>query len=312
MTHILDDRIAQAKAQVERERELRAALAPRRERLTEQTYLVRRIETCLGEIDARLRSLESFGLGSLVESLFGAKQKKIDDNRAQLAEFESQFSEANTQLEELERGVAAMEAELTELEPAKAALAAAYDEKAKAMVESGSPDADKFRRIEQEFSNARALVTRVERTAESGRQLLKHLETLDRTVRNAKSNRRMAGAAMGAVGAIVKSAVASTGPKAVVRFVQDSLQRFTTELAALPLSDHPDDADLFRIRNELESYQARLAADIGGISGWDQIDTLPAQQETRAALSHLKTMAAELRKTVEAIEQQRAAVLERT
>jgi len=311
MTHILDDRIAKFKAQVERERELRAALAPRRERLTEQIYLVRRIETCLDEIDARLRSLESFGLGSLVESLFGAKQKKIDDNRAQLAEFETQHSEASTQLEDLERGVAEIESELASLENAQSALAVAYDEKAKSVLAGDGAIADELRRIEQEWTDARTLVSRVERTAESGRQLLKHLETLDRTVRNAKSNRRMAGAGLGVVGAIVKSAVASTGPKAVVRFVQDSLQRFTTELSALPLSDNPDDQDLFRIRNELEAYQARLATDLAALSGWDQIATVPAQQETRAALSHLKTMAAELHKTVEAIEQQRAAILER-
>jgi len=306
----LETRITRETERVSRGRELRAALPAQREKLAEKTHLVNRVEACLDEVSAQLNSLRSFGLGSLVESLFGAKQKKIDDFRAQASEFEAQLTVADEELGDIERQVTAMTEELSQLDGAEAALQALLDEKAAAVVSRGDQQSAELERVTQERDNARAAMAKVEKAAEAGRQLLKHLESLDRAVREARGKRRFAGRGGGIVGQIIGGAVASLGPKSVLRYVQDGLRRFTGEISELPLTENPDDMDLARICGELEAFGARVAAECSGMSSWDQIATLPVEQDVRAALQHLKTLSANLKPTLEALEQQRANLIE--
>lgn len=306
----LDEKLAQAAGQMDRVRDLRASLPSAREKLTEQTHLVNRLEACLEGVMRKLAELESFSLGGLLASMVGGKEKKIDDFRAQVAEYETQFTSAAQQLASLEQKVSEIEDELAQLgDPAKA-LSDLRDEKAASILARGDARADELRRLSDEWNNARAVSAKIEKSAEAGRQLLKHLESLDRAVRNAKGNRRLSGGGAGVVGKIITNAVAGMGPKSVLRFVHDGVRRFNAEVGEIPVTDHPDEQDLMRIRAELQAFGERLSVEMSGLTSWDQIATLPVEQDVRAALHHLKSMSANLKPTLDALDQQRAALID--
>ncbi len=101
----------------------------------------------------------------------------------------------------------------------------------------------------------------------------------------------------------MNQAVASMSPKAANRYVTDAMRRFAREVAALPLSDHHDDVDLARIAAEMEAFQT-------GVTNWDDVATLPMQQQLQVAMSHLKDWVTELQPQVAVLEQQRHDLIE--
>ncbi len=310
MSETIQARIAQARQQVEDWRQTKADLPRVTEELSQRTHHLNRVEACLVEIEEQLRALESFTLTGLFESLLGNKQGKLDRCRAELADLEKQFEEALASVEPLQEQVRLIEEQITRLGGAEEALRAVCEEKAESLMAGDGDSPRELRQLTTDLEAAKKLLRGIQKALETGRQLLKHLESLDRAVRNAKGNKRMCGGLRGAVGGLIKNAVASMGPKSAIGYVSDALQRFHRELGELPLADHPDDTDLIRIRGELEVFQARLSTELSGIAGWEQIATLPIQQDVQVAQSHLKSMLTIAESHVQGLEQQRTRIIE--
>jgi hypothetical protein len=304
--------VAAAKERLVEWQEVKASLPPARERLSEQAHRLRRVEACVDEVEQKVRALESFTLTGLIDSLLGQKQRKLDERRAELEEFEKQLKESESAFTAVEQQVQALEAQLAQLEGAEAAFGAACEQQAQVVLASGGAAAAQLHKTSEELAAAQAVFRTAQKAMETGRQLSKHLESLERAVRNAKHNKAMSGSLRGAVGSIIKESVASMGPKSAIRYVADAAQRFVCELGELPLTDHQDDVDLARIRAELETFHVRLTAELSGFAAWEQIETLPVQQQVREALSHLKDWSNELQPTVAALEQQRHEIIERS
>ncbi len=310
MSDEMNARIAEVKDQLLHWQQAKAELPRAREKLTEETHRLHRLEACIEELEQQIHALETFSFTSLVESLTGGKQRKLDERRAELAEFEPQLQEALTAFQEVEKQVAELEAAVTEGAGAEAAFRAACQEKERAILSRGDEQSQKLAAVVQEFEAVSTVLRAAQKAQEIGRQLGKNLESLDRAVRNAKHNKRLAGNNIGAIGRVMNQAVAGMAPKSATQPVVDGLRRFVRELGELPLSDHHDDVDLARIRAELEVFQTRLTAELATLMNWEDIQTLPVQQQLQVAMSHLKDWIADLTAQAAAVEQQRNDLIE--
>jgi hypothetical protein len=309
MNAIDGTRLETIRERLTRWREARAALPQAREKLTEESYRLRRAEACVEEIQARIRRLESLSVSSLMHSLLGKKQHTLDQRSDELVQFEQQQQEAEAAVRAAQEYVEQLESQLADGDGAEEEYRSVVEERAQTILDADGEAAQRLAQITREWESAKTELRLVQRAAETGRQLAKHLQSLDSAVRNAKHNKALSGGLRGAVGGLINDAVASMGPKSAIRYVAESAQRFVRETAELPLTE--EHANLMQVRAELEAYRACLA-DLSGITTWDQINTLSAEQNVTAANSQLKEWQNDAQLQVQALEQDRNELIEKT
>lgn len=302
--------IANAKERLEERRALLSELPRAREKLTEEAHRVQRIECRLEEVGQLIGSLESFTLSGLLESLLGRKVQKLDAYRAELSELETEFEPACAALENLEHQVQGLEQQFAEREGAEEALRSLCEQKVSLLLQRNDETSRQLSEITEQFETAEAYLRGVAKALETGKQSLKHLESLDRAARNARHNKRMSAELRGAVGGLIKDAVAAGGPKAALRYAADALGRFSRQIGELPLGDHPADIDLLRIRTVAEEFQRQLCEEFSSIHRCDEVVTLPMQEQVQIAVSHLQEMLKNTEPQVEALREQRLRFIE--
>ncbi len=301
--------LAEARRRLDAFQDMKAALPAVRDEHARRSFELNQIEARMVETEQRLQSLQSFSLTSVLESIGGQRQRKIDEGRDLLAKLDEAFQAAQQAADEIAEQIAEMERDLVESDSVQEAFRAACDAKVESIVAAGGPDAERLSGIAGQIDALRASLRVAQKAQETGRQLLRHLESLDRAVRHARGNRRMSTALGGPVGGIIKNAVASMAPHSATRYVADGLKRFCAELGELPLGDHPDDADLIRVRAELDVFRERLTTDHSGIMGWDQIATLSPETDVQTAASCLKTFITDVEREIAELESERLAIL---
>lgn len=290
-------------------RDAAAKLPIAREELARRQFELSRIEADIADAEERLNALQSFSLTSILESIGGQKQRKLDEVRDVLTALDGTIRAAQRSVDEIAEQVRELEQSIHDLDGAEVEFRVSCEAEVERRIAAGGTEAQRLTEIAERVAGLRTSSRAVRKAEESGRQLLRHLESLDRSVRNARGNRRMSTALAGPVGGIIKNAVASIAPHSATRYVADGLKRFCAELGELPLGDHPDDADLIRVRAELDAFRERLTTDHSGIMGWDQIATLAAETDVQKAASCLKSFLVDVEREVADLESQRLAIL---
>ncbi|MEK6797997.1 MAG: hypothetical protein AABZ12_03450 [Planctomycetota bacterium] len=282
----LKARLYDATQRYETWQRLRAELPGSHERCSSQMYQFNRLEAALEQAQQEVHRLESFSISGLMDSLLGRKEAKLSAERERLSTLQAECDEAGQAVGDLDTEVRRMEEQLKALQDAETGFQTVCDEAERCILDAGGPECDPLRTVVEQFQTLMERQRRLKRGMDCGKQVLDKLNTLSRTVSQAKGKMAAKGQ-MGAIPGLVHDVVASAAPRSVVKQVQSGLQRFAECInEADDGGDEPDDVDLRRLGTAVVAAQAQL-------EGFHPITTEASdlariKQDVSTAISHLK------------------------
>ena len=125
----IDQQLQQAKNRVAGRRQLKRELPPAQERLGSEVFQLRRLELCLEQATRRLHSLESLTLESLIDGLFGRKERKLAERREELARVQTAYDECADVVRGARAEVELLKSQVEELAGAEGAYQSICEEK---------------------------------------------------------------------------------------------------------------------------------------------------------------------------------------
>jgi hypothetical protein len=263
----LDVQIAQAKAHMSRLEQLRASLAPARERLTAETHRVQGIENCMAEVELDIQSLESFTLQSLLDSLLWRKEGKLSHLREQLAELTPQYQSGESAVLELDAAVRQIEGEINGLGRAEEMYKNLCDEKHDRIMTAGGVTAEELEETSAQINAGKNERQALRKCLHVAKSLVERLQSKSRALGRAKG-KRMHHGAVGALAAVAVNAVHRKAADPVVRRAREGLAEFARCIANLTVTPESErDGELVRIGAVLGQSTGELNVESSAASG---------------------------------------------
>jgi len=297
----LNAQLVEAKGQLDRLGELKAALAPSRERLTAEAHRVQRIETCLAEVEGQIQSLESFTLQSVIDSLLWRKEGKLNHLREELAKLEPEYQAGKNALLELDASVRAIEAEITSLGRAEETYKALCDQKHDQILGNGGEAATKLQEIASQLCVAKNERQALRKSIHIAKNLLERLLSMSKAAGRATSKMIHHGG-IGALATAAINTVHQKGADGSVRRAREGLQEFARSLESLNVAPGCErDGELVR----LAAVLANSNTDLNGSTTLS-----PLIDAIHQALGLVETKLDEVEPTVTSLEAQRIELIE--
>jgi len=292
---------------------VKAQLPPLREQLGEGLFQFDRLEARVNELDAQIRSLESVSFASIASTLTGTQRQKLETLQEEIAPLTQRYSAEIESLEALNEQVQAMEAELQDFRDIETEHAKLSDQVAERIMEEGGDTARQLAEIDADYQQIKAEHRTLGKAIDAAEQTEDHLDSMTRTLGKARTKMTTFRSPLGAVGQVAHQAFAHQQTKGPTRLVRQGVERLKRYLDELPLGD---DTEINRELRQLSIALAEFATQLGGslpAGFWcDMGVTLPIKQDVREALNHCTRLRNELQPQLEALQQQRQVVIDRT
>jgi|GEM_PF-3784545 len=302
--------LAAVKKQFEYLNHVKAELPRLREKLGEDLFQFDRLEARVNELDAQVRSLESFSLASIASSLSGRKQQKLMELKEELAPLTEKYSADIEALNALNEQVQRMEKELEKFYEIEKEYERACNVLAETVREQGGDLAGDLADIDDHFQQVKTEHRLLTKAIEAAEQTERHLDSITRSLGNAKK-KMLYRSPLGAVGQVVHHVYTQKQTQGPIRLVAQGVERLKGCIDNLPLEED------IPINRELRRLSLSLAEIVSGLSAknptghfFDMSFALPIRQYVREAQNHCTHLRDELQPQLEALEQQRRAVIE--
>ena len=296
----LNSQLNDAKEQLARHVQLKASLAPARERLTAEAHRVQRIENCLAEVERRIQSLESFTLQSLISSVTWKKEGELDHLRSERARLSPQIESGERSLLELEAAVREIESEMTSLNHAEEFYKSICNQKHEQILADNGEPAAPLHEIAAQLSTAKHERQLLRRSTSIAKSLIDRLRSMTKASGRAKKKMIHGGG----IGALASAAINTAHQKAAggaVDRAREGLREFVRSIETLGIvSTSERDAELVRLGTVL----AHSIADVGGGTRSPLIDVI------HQAIGLIQTKLEETESVVASLEAQRIELVE--
>lgn len=292
----INAQLTEAKGQLDRLGQLRASLAPARERLTAEAHRVHQVENCLAAVESQIQSLESFTLESLIDSLLWRKQGKLNGLREELSKLQPEHATGEQTLLELVAAVKGIEENIAELGNAEETYKSLCDQKLEAILSEEGETAAELKEL-----SARLNVVKNERQAlrkclQIGKSLIERIQTKTKAVGRA-ANKMMHGGPLGALGSAAVNALHHKTVEPIIRRAREGLEEFARCLGSLEID----------AKSERDGELVRLGALLGESTG--ELDTesgaSPLFDLIHQAIGLVQSKLDEVEPTIAALEAQR-------
>ena len=310
MNEDLNGRLAQAKQQLERWKDLKASLPSAQERLNHENYRLRQIETCLADAERQVQSLEAFSLSNLIQALLGRKEQRLHDYREEAEKLETERDQAAEALMAMDADVREIEQQLTALGDPQRVLQQLCDRKQAMLLESDCEAAARLQQLLAELEVAKGRRRELQKALQVGRHVLERLQAMAGSLGRARS-KMLHGGPLGAIGNTAVNAVVRHVADGSVDRVREKLGEFASCMKALDLSEATDlDLEIARLGAVMEGWQAELAGNWAGKFDCDRTAVLPILEQVQAALGHLESKLDRVAPRIDQLEQERVALIE--
>lgn len=297
--------------QVTRMTEVKAELPRLREKLGDDVFKFDRLEARVNELDAQVRSLESFSFAGIASSLTGSKQQKLDAIEEELAPLAVKYRADIEALEALNAQVQAMEHELESFRDVEREHAQACDAVAEVLREEGGELAEQLARIEDHYEQIKSEHRALTKAMETAEQTEDHLDSMTRSLGKARTKMTTYRSPLGAIGQVAHEAFSHGTTKGPIRLVRQGVERLQRYIDALPLDEDIEiNRELRQLSISLAETAVKLSESLPAGYFCDMGVTLPIKQDVRAVLNHCTCLRSELQPQLEALEQQRRAIIE--
>jgi len=297
----LNAQLAEAKEQLARLAQLKASLAPARERLTEEAHRVQGIEHYLAEVERGIQSLESFTLQNVIDSLMWRKEGKLNHLREELARLSPAVEIGDRTLVELDATVKKIEAEVAELSIAGETYRVMCDRKSEQLTADGGEAAVQLEDLSERFKAAKNERRSLRKSLQLAKNLTDRLRAMGSALGQAKTKKMRYGP-LGVIGYVAVNAIQRQSAEPVVRRAREGLQEFASSIEALNVvSNCERDGELVRLATVLAHSNADL--DGGGTLS-------PLIDVIHQALGLVQSKLDEVEPTVASLEAQRIEIIE--
>jgi chromosome segregation ATPase len=291
---------------------VKAELPRLREKLGDDLFQFDKLEALVNELDAQVQSLESFSFTSLASSLKGNKQERLDALKEELVPLTQKYRTSIESLEALNEQVLTMERELEGFREVEKEYDRACDIAAEEIRSQGGEHASQLAEIDDHFQQIKAEHRAVTKAIEAAEQTEDHLNSMTHSLGSARS-KMMYRSPLGAVGQLMHSTVTLQQTKGPSRLVRQGIERLKRHIDELSLEEDIEvNRELRKVSLSLAEMISQLSQNTPGGYFCDMSATLPIKQEVREALNHCSHLKKELTPQLEALEQQRRAIIEST
>lgn len=305
-----NERLARAKQQVERWKDLKAALPSAQERLNQENFRLRHVEAGLEQLQQQLQDLESFSLTGLVEGLLGRKQQRLTHCREEMSTLATQRDEVEGALLRADAELRQIEQQLTVMGDPQRELQELCEGKQRDVLTSDCEAAQRLRAMVAEIEVAKGQRRELMRAIQTGRHLLERLESMAGAMGRARG-RTFAAVSMGAIPAAAMSAVARHGAAGSVERAREKMAEFGKCMSALDLSEGTDlDIEIARLGAAMGGLAQEMNADWGGRFTCDRSLAVPVMEQVVAAIGHLEAKLAGVEPQIARLEAERMGLLE--
>lgn len=305
-----NERLARAKQQVERWKDLKASLPSAQERLNHENFRLRQVEAGLEQMQQQLQDLESFSLTGLVEGLLGRKQHRLTQCREEMTTLATQRDEAEGALLRADAELRQIEQQLTVLGDPQRELQELCEGKQRELFASDCEAAERLRVLVAQIDVAKTQRRDLHRAIQTGKHLLERLESMAGAMGRAKGKLFAAGA-MGALPVAAMSVVARQGTSGLVDRAREKLAEFGKCMIGLDLSEGADlDLEIARLGAAMQSFAAEMNGSWAGTFNADRSAVVPVMEQVVAAIGHVESKLARLEPQVAKLEAERMGLLE--
>jgi len=289
---------------------IKADLPRLREKLGDDLFQFDKLEARVNELDAQVQSLESFSFTNLASSLQGNKREKIDALKDELRPLTERYRANLTALEQLNEQVQSMGRELEGFRELEKEYDRACDAVAEEIRSQGGQRAESLAEIDDQFQQIKSEHRTLSKAIEAAQQTEHHLDSMTRSLVSGKKKLLFRGS-MGALGMVAYGASTLQQTKGPIRLARQAIERLKRYIDELSLED---DIEVNRELRQLSISLAEIATQLSKSrpAGYfcDMTVTLPIRQEVRAALNHCTYLRKEFQPQLQALQQQRRALIE--
>jgi chromosome segregation ATPase len=301
----LNAELAETKDRLNRLGELKASLAPARERLTEEAHRVQRMEDCLAEVEGQIQAMQSFTLQSLIDSLLWRKEGKLNHLREELARLQPEFEVGEQTLRALDTEVKAIETEAAGLSDAEGRFKALCERKREQILAEGSEAAKALEQLASHLGAAKNERQALRKAAQLAKSLVERVRTMSKAQHRAQ-NKKMYGGGGGILGSAVNAlnnTIQQEGADVHVRRLREGLEEISCSILGLAAQDGCErDAELARVATLIAQAGATLNS-FGGA-------TAPLLDLICQAQGLLQTKVDEVEPTITSLEARRIELIE--
>lgn len=302
--------LAAVKEQLDHLTDLRAELPRLREKLGEGMFQFDRLEARVIELDSQVQSLESFSFAAIASSFTGGKQQKLDALKEELAPLTAKYRADIEPLERLNDQVRAMEHELEGFFEIEKQYRRACDVVAEEIRSQGGEAAQQLAEIEDHYRPVKAEHRTLTKAIEAAEQSEDHLDSMTHSLSSGKKKMLFRGS-MGAIGIMAYGASTLRQTKGPIRLVRQGVERLKRHIDELALEDDIEiNRDLRKLSISLAEIVSQLSQSMPAGYFCDMTVALPIKQDVRAALNHCTHLRNELQPQLDALKQQRRAIIE--
>ncbi len=297
----------EALQELTRQQEARRSLPSLQEKKGQLEWKLRSVESCLEKINREIRRLEK----SLIASLFGGKEQKIETKRQEAEEMQQQFDECGSELRAVEEELASVDGQLTDPHELEQEITCLYEEKARQIMDAGDETAAQLGDLDQARNGAKIHRQEVNKAERIGKNLLERLFSMTKSVGRARTK----GVNSGAVGAIAATAINAVmqnqTAKPAVNLVQTGLGEFMDSLRKLQI---PAEEKRGHVLEKLQQDFATSATEMAacGVSGmvWDSSGASQLVDSVQEAIALLKELSKEAEREASDWEEQWRSLIE--
>ena len=310
VSETIDEQLQQAKDRVARWRQLKRQLPPAQKHVGSEDFQLRRLELCLEQATRRLHSLESLTLESLMDGLFGRRERKLADHREELARVQTVHEECADVVRVAQEQVELLESQIDELAGAEGIYQAICQKKERHALDRNDHRALELEDVLAEFEVARDTRRGLAKACQIGKHLLGRLDTMANALGRARSKLGGTGP-VGRSGARAVNAISRQGSEGATGRVRDGLEEFARAIDGLePGGDDHVDCDLRRLSTVMTEFRGELSGHWVGKIYCNMGVTLPIIEQVQAALGYLEHKLEHSEAQVERIERRRRELIE--
>ena len=297
----------EALQELTRQQEARRSLPALQEKKGQLEWTLRSVEGCLEQINGEIGRLEK----SLIASLFGGKEQKLEAKRQEADAIQQQFDACVSELRAVEEELASVDGQLTDPHELEQEITRLYEEKARQILEASDEAAAQLRDLDEALNGAKIHRQEVSKAERIGKNLQERLFSMTKSVGRARTK----GVNSGAVGMIaataINAALQTSTAKPAVNRVQAGLSELADSIGKLqiPAEDKRGHV-LEKLQQDFATSEAEMAA--CGVSGmiWDSSGTTQLVDSVQEAIALLKELSTEAQREADTWEEQWRALIE--
>lgn len=307
----INARLELTRAKRDRQQAIRSSLPRLQEDLKREAYRLESLESCLAEVEAQVRKLESASLGALVASLLGNKQKQLAERQREFADFQQQFDACAAVVAELTDKFERAQSGLTDDDAANSQYEALLAEKQKLILEARDERAEQLGEVLQNIDQAKQYRTGADRAARSGEHVLERIHTLTKSAGRArhKGISPLAGGVL--IATAVNTAIQGSTAKPAIKRVADGLETLHDDVNKLEWKgDQPRDQRVLELAVAITGFATQVQSTGARQLVGDTASLGPMLDAVQETIGHLKDISAEMTGEIKSLEAERQSIVE--